>query len=121
MGAGYDAPMLAGSLRPAVAALWLVVLTNGPLFFLSRRVFGSCAWEDLVVQPTIVLTAGAVVALVVLDRFRLDGSRLASVPRPFFAAVGLGVWAAMSNWWSLQPEITLWRGSSTSPCRLPHG
>ncbi|NDH24436.1 MAG: hypothetical protein EBY49_10945, partial [Actinobacteria bacterium] len=104
--------MLAGSLRPAVAALWLVVLTNGPLFFLSRRVFGlRGAWEDPVVQPAIVLTAGAAVAFVVLDRFRLDGSRLASVPRlPFGAAVGLGVWAAMSTWWSLQPEITLWRG-----------
>ncbi|MEO0588815.1 MAG: O-antigen ligase family protein, partial [Planctomycetota bacterium] len=104
--------MLAGSLRPAVAALWLIVLTNGPLFFLSRRVFGlRGAWEDPVVQPAIVLTAGAAVAFVVLDRFRLDGGRLAPVPRvPFAAAVALGVWATMSTWWSLQPDITLWRG-----------
>ncbi len=104
--------MLAGSLRPAVAALWLVVLTNGPLFFLSRRVFGlRGAWEDPVVQPAIVLTAGAAVAFVVLDRFRLDGNRLAPVSRPpLISAVALGVWAVMSTWWSLQPDITLWRG-----------
>ena len=104
--------MFAGSLRSAVAAVWLVVLTNGPLFFLSRRVFGlRGAWEDPVVQPAIVFTAGAAVAFVVLDRFRLIGGQLAPVPRfPFVAAVMLGVWATMSAWWSLQPDITLWRG-----------
>jgi O-antigen ligase len=108
----YDAPVFAGSLRSAVVAVWLVVLTNGPLFFLSRRVFGlRGAWEDPVVQPAIVFTAGAAVAFVVLDRFRLVGGRLAAVPRfPFTTAVLLGVWATMSAWWSLQPDVTLWRG-----------
>ena len=104
--------MLVGSLRPAVVALWLVVLTNGPLFFVSRRVFGlPGGWDDPIVQPAILLTVGTAVAFVLLDRQRLSGERLRPVARvPLAAAVSLGGWAALSTVWSLQPDITLWRG-----------
>ncbi len=93
---GYDTPMLAGSLRPAVAALWLVALTNGPLFFLSRRVLASVAPGRILWCSRRSCSRPAR-----LSRSSCSTSSAsmaaASLPCPACrsgAAVGLGVWAA---------------------------
>ena len=95
-----------------MCASWLVVFSNGVLFWIARHIFGLAGmWEGPVVQPTIVLSVVSAVAIAVLDDQRSAGARRQRVSVvPFAAAVALGVWAAMSTWWSLEPEATLWRG-----------
>ena len=101
-----------GSLRTGIVAAWIVVFGNGTLFFLARRVLDlPGTWEGPVLRPAIVLSVGLAAGMVVLDGQRTSGARLRPVPVvPFSAAVGLGVWAAVTTWWSLEPEVTLWRG-----------
>ena len=98
--------------RRLLVALWLVVFANGPLFFVARRFLDlPGTWEGPVLRPAIVVSIGVAVGLVLLDGERLDGRRLRPVPAvPFAAAVAFGVWAAITTLWSLEPEITLWRG-----------
>ncbi len=92
-------------MQTTLAAVSLVVLANGPLFFIERRVFGlPGSWEGPVMQPVIVLTIAAAVVMI------------AALQRPIIAAVpvassiAFGVWATASAEWSLQPDLTLWRG-----------
>ena len=98
--------------RVLVVAASIVVLTNGPLFFVSRDVLGLVGtWEGPFMRPMILATVATSAGFVALDRFRLSGERLrrpAAVP--LAAAAALGGWATLSTFWSLQPEITLWRG-----------
>lgn len=93
-------------------ALSLIVLSNGPLFFVTRKVFGiPDSWEGPFVRPMIVATVATAIVVVLLDPYRRSGQRLRSPSMVALAsAVGLGCWAALSTLWSLQPEITLWRG-----------
>ena len=98
--------------RARMVAIWLVVFSNGPLFFVARHLFDRPGtWEGPVLRPAIVLSLGSAVALVALDTERADGRRLCSIPAvPFVAAVAFGLWAALTTLWSLEPDITLWRG-----------
>lgn len=101
-----------GVLRTGLTIVWIVVFSNGVLFYLARRVFGrSGIWEGPVLQPAVVLAVGTAVALVVLDGERRSGERLRPVPiAPLVASFGLGVWAVASTAWSVEPRATLWRG-----------
>ena len=88
-----------------LAAISLVVLANGPLLFIERRVFGlPGSWEGPVMQPVIVLTIAAGVVMIAALR------RPAVAAVPVAAAVAFGLWATASTEWSLQPDQTLWRG-----------
>ncbi|MGB1654942.1 MAG: O-antigen ligase family protein [Acidimicrobiales bacterium] len=92
-------------MQTALVGISLAVFANGPLFFIERRVFGlPGTWDGPVMQPVIVLTVAAAVVMIVT----LQRPLVAAVP--IGAAVALGVWAAMSTAWSLQPEQTLWKG-----------
>lgn len=97
--------------RVALVGLCLLVLTNGPLFLVARRVLeGVGTWEDPVVRYPLVATSLVAVGLVVLDGHRVSGRRLA---RPSLlaatAVTGYSVLAVLSTHWSLAPEVTLWR------------
>ncbi len=104
--------MVTSPVRDAVAALTLVVLTNGPLFFIERKGLDlPGTWEGPIVRPMIVGTVLLSVLLVVLDSQRVSGRRLFRPNRVLMAAaVGFGAWAALSVLWSVNPEPTLWRG-----------
>jgi hypothetical protein len=103
--------MLSGSLRVAVVALWIVVFSNGTLFYIERQVFGLPGrWEGPVLLPAILGSVALGVGLVLVD-WRLRGGCLRPVPRiPAAAAVGFGLWATATTWWSLEPAETWWRG-----------
>lgn len=109
---GTTAVSVDGVWRTRVVAIWLVVFANGPLFFAARYVFDRPgSWEGPILRPAIVVSIGAAVALVALDSERLDGRRLRAVPAvPFAAAIAFGMWATLTTFWSLDPDITLWRG-----------
>jgi exopolysaccharide production protein ExoQ len=97
--------------RVALVGLCLLVLTNGPLFLVARRVLeGVGTWEDPVVRHPLVATSLVAVGLVVLDHQRVSGRRLA---RPSLVAAAsitaYSVLAVLSTHWSLAPEVTLWR------------
>lgn len=93
------------SMQSTLTAISVIVLANGPLFFLERRVFGlPGSWEGPVMQPVLILTITSGFVLVAAT------ARRSVAAIPLVAAVALGGWAALSTAWSLQPEITLWRG-----------
>ncbi len=101
-----------GRLRTGIVAVWLVIFANGALFFVARRLLERPGtWEGPVARPAIVLATALGVALVVLDGQRLSGDRLRPVPAvPFVTATAFGGWAMLTTFWSLDAEITLWRG-----------
>lgn len=98
--------------RAGLIAVWLVVYSNGLLFFIARQGLDRPGtWEGPVLRPAIVLSTLVGVGLVVLDGQRMTGARLRSVSRVAFgAATGFGVWAAVSAVWSLDPDISRWWG-----------
>jgi O-antigen ligase len=104
--------MVTSPVRDAVAVLTLVVLTNGPLFFIERKGLDlPGTWEGPIVRPMIVGTVLLSVFLVAFDSQRVSGRRLFRPNRVLMAAgVGFGAWAALSVLWSINPEPTLWRG-----------
>lgn len=101
------------ALRDAVAVLTLVVLSNGPLFYIERRGFGLVgSWEGPVIRPMIIGTVLLSVLFVVLDVQRRSGRRLLHPNRwVMTAGVGFGMWATLSALWSVNPGLTLWRGA----------
>ena len=100
-------------LRDAAAVLTLVVLSNGPLFYIERNGFGlPGSWEGPVIRPMIIGTALLSVLLVVLDLRRRSGRRLLRPNRwVMTAGIGFGMWATLSVLWSVNPGLTLWRGA----------
>jgi len=104
--------MVTSPVRDAVAALTLVVLTNGPLFFIERKAFDlPGVWEGPVVRPAIVGAVASCVLLVVLDSQRTSGARLMRPNRwILLSGVAYGAWGAVSVFWSVNPESSLWRG-----------
>ena len=104
--------MVTSPVRDAVAVLTLVVLGNGPLFFIERKGLDlPGTWEGPVIRPMIVGTVLLSVLLVVLDSQRTSGRRLMEPNRLIMVAgIGFGAWAALSVLWSVNPEPTLWRG-----------
>ena len=98
-------------LRTAVVTVLLLVFTNGPLFLVARQIFERPgAWEDSVIQSTIVAAALVAGAMVLLDGHRLSGRRL-SLPNPTaaFAAGAFGLVAVASTFWSVDSSLTSWR------------
>jgi len=97
--------------RPIGVATVLVVLANGPMFFVTREIMARPGrWEDPYVWPLIVasVAGGAIVvgpALAMAWQGWARDRRMA-----FAAAIGLGVWASTSAAWSLDPGVSLWRG-----------
>lgn len=98
--------------RPVGVAAALVVLANGPMFFVTREIMARPgSWEDPYVWPLIVLTVVAGLLMAGRDIgaawhwWRRD-RRVA-----FAAAIALGGWATVSALWSLDPGVSLWRGS----------
>ncbi|MBT5138111.1 MAG: O-antigen ligase family protein [Acidimicrobiaceae bacterium] len=104
--------MVTSPVRDVVAVLTLVVLTNGPLFFVERKGLDlSGTWEGPVIRPMIIGVVLLSVLLVVLDSQRMSGGRLMRPNRlVMVASVGFGAWATLSVLWSVNPEPTLWRG-----------
>lgn len=104
--------MVTSPVRDAAAVLTLMVLTNGPLFFIERKGLDlPGTWEGPVVRPMVVGTVFLSVLLVVLDSQRVSSSRLFRPNHLIMAAgIGFGAWAALSVLWSVNPEPTLWRG-----------
>ena len=97
--------------RVGTVALWMVVFSNGALFYVERHVLNLPGrWEGPVLLPAILGSVVLGVSLVLVDR-RLRGRHPRQVPRiPAAAAVGFGMWAATTTWWSLEPGETWWRG-----------
>ncbi|MEQ8840653.1 MAG: O-antigen ligase family protein [Acidimicrobiales bacterium] len=94
-------------LRPLVVGAGILVLTNGPLFFVGERLLdGDRGWEEPFTRAVLLAVAVTATAAVVLDRYRLDGARLA---RPHVAAaapvVFMSAWIVLSSLWSLSPDI----------------
>jgi O-antigen ligase len=98
-------------LRVVVVGLSLLVLTNGPLFLIARRVLqGAGTWEDPVVRSPLVATALVAAGLVALDRHRVSGRRLSRPSLPAAAVIAAySALAVLSTYWSLAPDLTLWR------------
>jgi len=94
--------------RPALVALGLLVLTNGPVFYVANRVLDrGLSWEESFTRSVFVALAVAAVAAVALDGHRLDGQRLRPPNRIAAAAiVVLSCWIVASSLWSLTPDIT---------------
>lgn len=102
----YDAPMGPAPIPSWLAATSLIVLANGPLFFIERRLIGvEGTWEGPVMQPTLILTIGSGFVLAAA------GLRRPVAAVPLVAAIAFGLWAMASTWWSLQPDVSLWRGA----------
>ena len=102
-----------------LVALGLLILTNGPVFFVNRRFLdGALGWEEPFTRQVFVVTALVAGAAVVLDRYRESGERLFR-PSPVAAAaiVFFGVWIVLTTFWSLAPDIT--RGRSVIYLGLP--
>ena len=98
-------------LRTAVVTVLLLVFTNGPLFLVARQIFDRPgAWEDSIIQSTIVAAALVAGAMVLLDGHRMSGRRL-SIPNPTaaFAAGAFGLVAVASTFWSVDSSLTSWR------------
>ena len=105
--------------RTPLVALGLLILTNGPVFFVNRRILdGALGWEEPFTRQVFVATALVAVATVVLDRHRQNGERLFR-PAPLAAAAiaFFAVWIVLSTFWSLAPDIT--RGRSAIYIGLP--
>ena len=103
----------ARTLRVAVAASALLVLTNGPVLLFSKSVLDRTGrWEDLAVWPFLAAAAGAGAALAAWD---LSGARrrpLESTERIAAMAMGWFALAALaSSLWSVDPTATAWRSS----------
>lgn len=100
------------SARGVLAAAWVAILTNGPLFFLTSRVLDRPrSWETIPTRPIIVLTAlSGVVIVATAYRRRAHPQPDPVAPIPIAAAILLGGWATTSALWSLDPSVTLWRG-----------
>jgi len=98
--------------RHLLVAGALLVLTNGPVFYIANRVLeNGQSWEEPFTRAVFVSVALVAFAAVALDRFRLDGVRLAPQSLVASAAIiGFAGWALLSSLWSLSPEIT--RGRS---------
>ncbi len=99
-------------LRLLLVACALLLLTNGPLFFISDRVLDNGqGWEEPFTQAMLMAVAIVAGAAVLLDRFRLDGTRLRR-PHPVagVAVAFLTGWMVVSSLWSLTPDLT--RGRS---------
>jgi len=98
--------------RSLVMAGALLVTTNGPVFFVSNEILeNGRSWEEPFTRAVFVALAVAAVAAVALDRFRLEGIRLAPQTGVAVTAIGFFTgWAVLSSLWSLSPDIT--RGRS---------
>ncbi len=97
--------------RDLFAAAALLVLVNGPMLLVSRRVFDlPGVWEGPIIRPLLLAVAIGGTLFVVLDPSRpvraLDRRQRVAVG----AAVLFGLWAAVSTAWSVNPEVSLWRG-----------
>jgi O-antigen ligase len=98
--------------RTPLVALGLLILMNGPVFFITDRVLeGDLGWEEPFTRQVFVATALVAAAAVAFDRWRESGVRLMR-PSPVasVAIAGFSGWAVLSSLWSLAPEIT--RGRS---------
>lgn len=105
-------PPSTGTQRTWIVAAWLVVFANGPLFFVARKFLDlPGTWEGPVLRPAIVVSIGAAVAMVALDRQRIGARPIRPAPVvPLAMAAAFGLWATLTTFWSLEPETTLWRG-----------
>ena len=101
-----------GRTRTALVALGLLVLTNGPVLYVANRLLGGAlGWEEPFTREVFVTTAIATSAVVVLDPLRPPGRRLSRQSNVAgLAIVWFTVWAVLSSFWSLAPEVT--RGRS---------
>ena len=98
--------------RLLLVACGLLVLTNGPVFFVANRVLDQAmSWEEPFTRAMFASVALVAAGAVLLDRFRLDGIRLRR-PNPVAAAaiVWFVSWMIASSLWSLTPDLT--RGRS---------
>lgn len=101
-----------GPARTVLVGCGLLVLTNGPVFYVANRVLDNgMSWEEPFTRSVFIALAVAAVTTVALDRQRVDGGRL-FVPHPLPAGTVafLAVWMVASSLWSLTPELT--RGRS---------
>ncbi|MCB1257949.1 MAG: O-antigen ligase family protein [Microthrixaceae bacterium] len=93
----------------AVLTLILIALSTGPVYFVSKHLFGvDGSWESRPIKYGFVLTGfvgGCVWLSMALDR-RIKRLNLPLVLGGIFAAL-----AVASTTWSIIPRQTLWRGS----------
>ena len=94
--------------RPLVVALGLLITTNGPVFYVANRVLDNgLSWEESFTRGVFAALAVTAVAAVALDRYRIDGARLAAQNQ--LATVAIVVftgWLVASSLWSLDPDLT---------------
>ena len=103
----------ARTVRVAIAAAALLVLTNGPVLLFSKSVLDRTGrWEDLAVWPFL---AAAAVAGAALAAWNLSGAprrpvetseRIAAIAVAWFSLAALA-----SSLWSVDPTATVWRSS----------
>lgn len=93
----------------AVLALILIAFSTGPVYFVSKHIFGvDGTWDSRPIKYGFVLTGfigGCVWLSMALDR---------RIKRPDLPLVLGGIFAALavaSTTWSIIPRQTLWRGS----------
>ena len=101
------------TLRVAVAATALLVLTNGPVLLFSKSVLNRTSrWEDLAVWPFLAAAAVCGAALAAWDvlgarsRPLETSERIAAIAAGWFALAALA-----SSLWSVDPTATAWRSS----------
>lgn len=95
---------VAGGLVLVVA---LVILSNGPLFVVARRIYDRPGfWEDPFIRPALEIVGRAGLVAGLIDLWR--GPRRRSVVSLVIASAfaGLALW---STSWSVAPTLTWWR------------
>lgn len=107
----YDASMAPSPPRDLFATATLLILANGPMLFVARRLFDlPGTWEGPIIRPLLLAVAIGGVLFLVLDPSdplrALDRRQRLVVA----AAVLFGFWGAISTLWSVNPDVSLWRG-----------
>ena len=85
----------------------LIVLSNGPVFLISRRVLDAPGtWEERFVRPAFIAAALTMTALFIAATIRRETRRVSPMAFPL---AGFVVVAIASVTWSVAPSLTGWR------------
>ncbi len=102
-----EIPAWAHRTRVIVLCIALLIFSNGPVFFISRRVLDRPGtWEEYFVQPTFVAAAlaGAMLFVAAVANREIRSLPIAAVFASAFSAIA--VWSVT---WSFAPHLTGWR------------
>ena len=88
----------------------LLILANGPVQFVARAIDLPGHWEGPFIRPLLLTVAIGGVLFIVLDSsgpLRTLNRRQRTVAG---TALLFGLWGSMSTLWSVNPDVSLWRG-----------